>query len=50
MRERDVVKDLVCDIMKLLGYQNWLGFIVAAIDKVPDKDIYTIYNRIKEVR
>ena len=50
MRERDVVKDLVCDVMKTLGYYNWLGFIVAAIDKVPDKDVLAIYNRIKEVR
>jgi len=50
MREREIVKDLVADILNTLNYSNWSAFIVSNVDKLPDSKVLDIYKRIKEVR
>jgi len=42
MREREIVKELVKDILNELNYSNWSGFIAGNIDKLPDNKVLDI--------
>jgi hypothetical protein len=50
MREREIVKELVAEILNVINYPQWCGFVLPAIDRLPDSKVLEIYKSIKEVR